>query len=117
MAIFYNWSDVPQRQFTPEIAGRIISGEKTMTVQFTLKKGGVVSEHAHPHEQIAHVISGRIEFTLGSETRILGPGDVVVIPPNMPHSARILEDTINIEIFSPPREDFLVEALPDYMKQ
>jgi quercetin dioxygenase-like cupin family protein len=116
MAVFHHWTDIPLKQFTPDIAGRIITGEKTMTVQFSLRKGGVIGEHAHPHEQIAHVISGQIEFTINGETRVLGPREVAVIPSNVPHSARILEDTINIEVFSPPREDFLVETLPDYMR-
>ena len=113
---FYTWEDLPQTPMTPEIRRRLVTGEQVMSVYFNLDKGGVVGEHQHPHEQITHVISGQLEFTVGGVTKVMNPGDVLVIPGDVPHSAVALEDTVNIEVFSPPREDFLSNETPDYMK-
>ena len=114
---FYRWADLPQTPMTPQIRRRLVSGEKVMSVEFTLDKGAIIAEHKHPHEQITHIISGKIEFMVGGEKFLLEGGDVLHIPSNLPHSAVALEDTINIEIFSPPREDFLSNETPAYMKK
>jgi quercetin dioxygenase-like cupin family protein len=113
---FYNWNDLPQVTMGPGIKRRFVSGEKVMSVQFTFEKGAVVNMHQHPHEQLTHVLSGKLELTVGDETRIMASGDVLHIPANLPHSALALEDTLNLEVFSPPREDFLIDEIPDYMK-
>jgi quercetin dioxygenase-like cupin family protein len=114
---FRKWEELPQVEMTPKIRRRLVSGDKVMSVEFTLDKGAIIAEHKHPHEQITHIISGKIEFTVNGETRIMEAGEVLYIPSNLPHSAVALEDTINIEIFSPPREDFLTNAPPAYMQQ
>jgi quercetin dioxygenase-like cupin family protein len=88
-----------------------------MSVYLTLDKGAIVGEHKHPHEQISHIISGSMEFEVAGEKRVMGPGEVLYIPSNVPHAAVALEDTINIEIFSPPREDFLTDEPPAYMQE
>lgn len=113
---FYKWADLPQTELAPKIRRRIISGKKIMSVEFALDKGAVIAEHAHPHEQISHVISGALEFNMGGAKQVVSSGGVVVIPSNVPHSVVAMEDTINIEIFSPPREDFLTGESPDYMQ-
>ncbi|MEM7345029.1 MAG: cupin domain-containing protein [Chloroflexota bacterium] len=106
-ANFQKWADVPATEMTPEINRRFITGEKVMSVYLSMDKGGVIPNHHHPHEQITHVISGKIEYTVGDETRVMSPGEVVFIPPNLPHTGVALEETRMIEVFSPPREDFL----------
>lgn len=113
---FYKWEELPQTPMTPKIRRRLVSGDKVMSVYFNLDKDAIVAEHKHPHEQITHIISGKIEFTVGGKTHAMGPGEVLYIPSNIPHSAVALEDTVNIEIFSPPREDFLTNKTPDYMR-
>jgi quercetin dioxygenase-like cupin family protein len=114
---FYKWADMPQTPMTPQIRRRLVCGEKVMSVEFSLDKGAIIAEHKHPHEQITHIISGKIEFTVGDQKHVMGPGEVLHIPSNIPHSAVALEDTLNIEIFSPPREDFLSDAPPAYMQR
>ena len=78
-----------------------------MVCQLTGKANDGVAEHTHPHTQITYVISGRVSVTIGGETRELGPGDSALMPPNVPHSAINLEDTVSLDIFNPAREDFL----------
>ena len=112
----FTWAELPQTDMTPQIRRRLVSGEQVMSVYFNLDKGAIVGEHHHPHEQISHIISGQIEFEVGGEKHMMKSGDVLVIPGNVPHSAVALEDTVNIEIFSPPREDFLSDAPPAYMQ-
>ena len=87
-----------------------------MVVELTLAKGGIVAEHSHPHEQMTHVLSGRLEFDVQGEKRVLGRGEVAHLPPDVPHGARALEDSVTLEVFSPPREDFLSGKKADYMK-
>ena len=114
--IYKTWADMPQTEMGPKTRRRLISGEKVMMVQLTMAKGAAVSEHKHPHEQITHVVSGSIEFEVGGEKRTLNSGDVICIPSNVPHGAIALVDTVTLEVFSPPREDFLSGGKADYMK-
>jgi len=115
-AIFYSWDDLPQVDMTPQIKRQVVAGQKMMSVRFLLEKGAIVGEHKHPHEQITHIISGKIEFVVGGQKKVMTAGDVLTIPSNVPHSAVALEETVNIELFSPPREDFLSDTPPDYMQ-
>jgi quercetin dioxygenase-like cupin family protein len=81
-----------------------------MVAQLELQRGCIVPQHVHVHEQISYVLEGRLELTLGEETPEtyeLAAGDVLVIPSNLPHAARALEDTLVVDVFSPPREDWL----------
>lgn len=77
-----------------------------MLIEALLLRDTVVPEHSHMQEQIGYVARGQIEFTIGGETRICNPGDSYAIPGDVPHSARALIDTILVEVFSPPREDY-----------
>lgn len=81
--------------------------ENLMICEITLEKGSVIAAHAHPHEQITYIISGKCRYTVGEETREVGAGDSVLIPGNVSHSIVILEDMKVIDVFSPAREDFL----------
>ena len=115
-ASYFKWVDLPQTAMTPNIDRRLVSGEKFMIVELALAKGAIVAEHSHPHEQMTHVVSGRLEFDVQGEKRVLGRGEVAHLPPNVPHGAVALEDSVTLEIFSPPREDFLSGKKADYMK-
>lgn len=81
--------------------------ENLMICEITLEKGSVIAAHAHPHEQITYIISGKCRYTVGEETREVGAGDSVLIPGNVSHSIVILEDMKVIDVFFPAREDFL----------
>jgi quercetin dioxygenase-like cupin family protein len=113
----YTWNEIPATELTPKIKRRLVSGEKAMSVHFTLTAGAALAEHQHPHEQITHLLSGKIALIISGEKIIVQGGDVVVIPSNAPHSVEVLEDSVAIDLFSPPREDFLADAPPTYMEE
>ena len=106
---YVTWADEPQVDIVPGVRRRHLSGDNVMLVQVTLDDGAVVPEHAHVHEQISQVISGRVEFVVGGQKQVLGPGGAVLIPSNVTHIATALEPSVTLDIFSPPREDFLVK--------
>jgi quercetin dioxygenase-like cupin family protein len=115
-ATCYNWADLPPTAMTPQIERRLISGENMMLVQFRLAKGAQVAEHHHLHEQMSYVLSGQLEFDVQGEKRVVKGGEVIHLPSNIPHAAYVLEDSLVLDTFSPPREDFLSGEQPDYMK-
>ncbi|MEM2676023.1 MAG: cupin domain-containing protein [Candidatus Bathyarchaeia archaeon] len=103
----YCWSDIPEEKVTDKLSRRLISGERVMLAQVFLKKGCVVSPHKHESEQITFIAEGLLEFTLPNGKVKVGKGQVLVIPPNMEHGAVALEDTLDFDIFSPVRVDWL----------
>ena len=110
-----SWDAVPRERVSDLIARRMITGDKLMLVRWEFAAGGYVALHRHPHEQVVMVETGRLKMTIGGEQVMLGPGSVRLIPSATPHDAEVLEDTVAIDIFSPPREDFLSGAQPDYL--
>lgn len=82
-------------------------GEKLMLAEFHLDAGTVLPAHSHPHEQITYVISGTLRFTLGDDTMELGPGDTCLSPSGVPHKVTALTAAHVLDVFSPPRADFL----------
>ena len=113
----YTWKAVPSEQLDEKVERRMIVGKKQMLVHWEFKKGALAARHSHPHEQVVMVVSGRLRLAVGDDESVVTPGDIVVIPPDVPHEAEALEDSVVIDIFSPPREDFLSGAGPAYMKQ
>jgi quercetin dioxygenase-like cupin family protein len=107
---------LPEEVITDKISRRMVAGERGMVVWWRMKAGAHATAHKHPHEQIFWMLTGRMEFRLGTESRVCGPGDICVIPGGVEHEAYFPEDTEVIDIFSPPREDFLAGGLPGYMK-
>ncbi|MBI4011460.1 MAG: cupin domain-containing protein [Candidatus Rokubacteria bacterium] len=108
---------IPEEKVTPLISRKVVTGEKEMVVYWKMKAGAHAAAHHHPHEQIFWMLSGKMEFRLGGEKRTCGPGDLGVIPGGVEHEAWFPEDTEVIDIFAPPREDFLVGGTPAYMRQ
>jgi quercetin dioxygenase-like cupin family protein len=91
----------------PGIEIRTTSGDQIMLSVVTLDAGSVVPEHSHPHEQMGMMISGQLEFTIGSVTRIVEPGDLWRIPGNVPHSVRTLNGpAVALDVFHPIRDDY-----------
>ncbi len=82
-------------------------GDKTHLIKVKLKKGSILPEHNHPHEQTGYLLSGKLKFFSGEEETIAQPGDSWTFPSNMNHGAEALEDTIVLECFSPARDDYL----------
>ena len=108
---------IPGETISPFISRKIVTGEKEMLVFWTMKAGAHAAAHRHPHEQIFFVLSGTMEFRLGDEKRTCRTGDVGVIPGGVEHEAWFPADTEVLDIFSPPREDFLAGGTPAYMRK
>jgi quercetin dioxygenase-like cupin family protein len=104
----HDWSAVPIEQVAAGIERQMIWGERLMVCRLRFAPGTVTAVHTHVHEQITLVERGRVRFTVDGETRLAGAGEVLFFPSQLPHGATMLEDeVILIDIFSPPREDFL----------
>ena len=106
----YRWTDLPEESLKGTITRRLITAERMMIAQIVLKKGDDVPRHSHHNEQITYVLAGCLRMMLGEHGErevIVNAGEVLVIPPNMPHAALALEDTLDVDVFSPPREDWL----------
>jgi quercetin dioxygenase-like cupin family protein len=112
----YKWDTVAVEKLADNIRRRMIVGTKEMLVRWEFNKGAVAARHSHPHEQIVVMVEGRLKLIVGDAETIMGRDDIVVIPPNVPHEAEALEDTVVIDIFSPPREDFLPGRRPLYLQ-
>ena len=109
-----NLAKIPGEAITPLATRRIIPGDKMMMVHWEMKQGADSAAHHHPHEQLVYVISGKLKLRVGDEWHVLGAGGVVMIPGGVVHQADVLEDTEVVDIFSPPREDFLGGGTPAY---
>ena len=103
----YTWEAVPREILNPRISRKVISGEKAMVAQVFIAKGGVVPEHHHESEQITYILEGALEFELEGRTVVVSKGQVLRIPSHVPHRAVALEDTLDLDIFSPICEDWL----------
>lgn len=84
-----------------------VYGEKTLMSEFRLKKASILPRHAHPHEQTGYLLKGHIRLTIGTETYDVEVGDTWCIPGGVEHEAKILEESLAVEVFSPVREDYL----------
>jgi quercetin dioxygenase-like cupin family protein len=103
----YIWDEMEKEVLSPTIARKIITGEKAMVSQVFLAKGAVVPEHHHESEQITYILEGALEFHLEGRQIVVYAGQVLRIPSNVPHKAVALEDTLDLDIFSPIRRDWL----------
>ena len=107
---FFRWSDMPKEQVTTQLSRRLITGDRMMLAHVYLDKGSIVPKHSHENEQITYILEGALHFRIGedsSEEIIVRAGEVLHIPSNVPHMAEALEDTLDVDIFSPPRADWL----------
>ena len=110
-AVHTRWSDTPVEQLNPQLTRQFITGAQAMLARIDLKKGATVPRHRHPNEQISWITEGALLFTLGepgAEQRItVRAGEVLVIPGNLAHAAEALEDTVDYDLFAPPRQDWI----------
>ena len=107
---FYRWSDLALESVTPLLGRKLITGDRMMLAHVYLKKGCIVPRHQHHNEQFTYILEGALEFQIGEDggrTEIIHAGEVLHLPSNVPHSARALEDTLDLDIFCPPRQDWL----------
>jgi quercetin dioxygenase-like cupin family protein len=105
---YASFNTIPIEQLNPFIDRQFVYGERAMLARLTLRRGALVPEHSHENEQITYVLEGALRFTLGDGREItVRTGEVLVIPSNLPHRAEALEDTIDLDIFTPPRADWI----------
>lgn len=110
------WDQVPIEPLNPLLSRQVVVGTNIMVARVLLKKGSVVPLHQHYHEQVAYIESGALQFTLEGKQVTIRAGECLCIPPNVPHSALALEDTVDIDYFNPPREDWLNKT-DDYLRR
>jgi quercetin dioxygenase-like cupin family protein len=104
---YQSGADWPAVDAVPGVQRRVLAcGEHIMIVQFTIQAGAAVPPHSHPHEQVGHVVSGRMSFQIGDEQRELGPGDGYAVPGGVVHGATGITEVIAVDSFHPVREDY-----------
>ena len=104
---YHSAADWPEVEAVPGVFRRVLScGDQVMVVQFRIGAGAEVPAHTHPHEQVGHVVSGRMRFRIGDEERELGPGDGYSVPGGVTHGAIGVPDVVAIDSFHPVREDY-----------
>ena len=110
-ALHTRWSEVAVEQLNPLLTRQFVTGAQAMLARIDLKKGAQVPRHSHANEQISWITEGALRFTLGEpgEQRevVVRAGEILVIPGNLPHAAEALEDTVDFDIFAPPRQDWI----------
>lgn len=104
---FMRWNEVPEETLNAFLSRRVVSGERAMVAQISMKKGCVVPEHAHESEQITFVMKGVLQFTIGGQQITVRENELLHIPSNVPHAALAVEECFELDIFSPIRQDWI----------
>jgi quercetin dioxygenase-like cupin family protein len=104
---YVKWDDIEVEQLSSLIGRQFVVGKDVMVARVLLKKGANVPRHQHHNEQITYILEGALEFLIAGERIVVKAGEVLCIPPNMPHEANALEDTVDLDIFNPPRQDWI----------
>ena len=115
----FRWEEMPREPVVEGIERRFITGERMMLAHVYLKRGAIVPRHSHDNEQITYILEGALRFWIGedeSEVLDVRAGEVLHIPSNVPHRAEALEDTLDVDVFSPPRQDWL-DKTDDYFRR
>ncbi|MGA8100888.1 MAG: cupin domain-containing protein, partial [Candidatus Acidiferrales bacterium] len=107
MLKYTRWQDVELEHVNPLLQRQLVVGESVMVARILLKKGSLVPLHSHLNEQISYVLDGALQFRLDGREIVVRSGEVLCIPPHMPHEVLALEDTVDLDIFNPPREDWI----------
>lgn len=118
-AAFHRWNEIPLEEVTPQLHRRLLSGERLMLAHVRLAKGCVIPGHRHEHEQVTYVLAGALQFRLGedeSTERVVRADELIHFPSNVPHAAVALEETVVLDVFSPPRQDWL-DRTDDYLRR
>lgn len=116
---WYRWNDMPKENLTELLDRRLITSDRMMLAHVYLKKGAIVPQHSHENEQLTYILEGVLRFWIGedeAEVVDVRAGEVLVIPSHVKHKAEALEDTLDVDIFCPPRQDWL-DKTDDYLRQ
>jgi len=101
------WSSVEIEALNPLLGRHFVVGQNIMLARVLLKKGCIVPEHSHPNEQLTFIAAGALKFWIDGKEIVVNAGECLTIPPNMPHKAEALEDTVDFDVFNPPRFDWM----------
>ncbi len=116
---FYRWNDMPLEKVTDQLDRRLVTGDRMMLAHVYLKKGCIVPKHQHENEQLTYILEGGLHFWIGEhgEQEItVRAGEVLHIPSMVWHKAEAIEDTLDVDIFDPPRQDWLAKT-DDYLRR
>ncbi len=117
-AKWYRWDQMPREELHDRLSRRLITGDQVMLAHVYLKQGCVVPRHSHENEQFTYILEGALRFLVGDEAEeiVVRAGEVLHLPANVPHEAHALEDTLDVDIFYPPRADWLNKT-DDYLRR
>ena len=116
---FFRWEDMKKERVSDTLERRLISGDRMMLAHVYLKKGCIVPKHSHENEQLTYILEGALKFWIGEEQKeevVVRAGEVLLIPSHVPHKAEALEETLDVDVFSPPRQDWLAKT-DDYLRR
>ena len=116
---FYRWDSMKKERVSDMLERRLITGDRMMLAHVYLKKGCIVPKHSHENEQLTYILEGALKFKIGedgAEEVVVSAGEVLLIPSNVPHMAEALEETLDVDVFSPPRQDWL-DKKDDYLRR
>ena len=115
----YRWTEMPAEPLKGTITRRLVTTERMMIAHVYFKKGDDVPRHSHENEQITYILEGALNFWLGEQGEreiTVRAGELITIPSHLPHRALALEDTVDVDVFCPPREDWL-RGTDDYLRR
>ena len=101
------WKDVELERLNPLLCRQFVVGHDIMVARVLLRNGAVVPEHSHVNEQVTYILEGALKFWIDGKEVVVKAGEVLTIPPNMPHKAKAMMDTVDLDVFSPPRADWI----------
>jgi len=107
MLKYIRWQDVELEKLNPLLDRKIVVGKEVMVARVLMKKGCIIPLHSHVNEQITYILEGALKFWIDNKEIVVQAGEVLCIPSNMPHKAEAVEDTVDLDIFNPPREDWI----------
>jgi len=116
---FYRWDAMPKEKVSPMLERRLVTGQRMMLAHVYLKKGCIVPRHQHENEQLTYILEGALKFWIGEDEKeeiIVRAGEVLHIPSNVWHKAEAIEDTLDVDVFDPPRKDWL-EKTDAYLRR
>ncbi len=106
----HRWDDIPLEKINEMVSRKTLAGERAMLAQTYLKRGALVPLHSHESEQMTYVLQGALRVAIGGKEIVVREGEVLHVPPSVPHQAEALEDTFELDVFSPVRTDWLYDA-------
>ena len=112
---YIKWNELEREKMNPLIDREMLNTQQLMLARVIMKKGAHVPRHQHHNEQITYILEGALKFQVDGKEIVVKAGEVLCIPPHMPHEAWALEDTVDLDVFTPPREDW-INKTDDYLR-